>query len=477
MPASGGFCPYNALDHLIRAPYPLLMKSKNTTEYVCQSCGYDSPKWLGRCPGCNEWNTFVEQRLPKTANKDNSTSYFLTSEKPTPLDEISLEKTPRYTTKIAELDRVLGGGLVPGSLVLLGGDPGIGKSTLVLALLNNLHLNNTSVLYVTGEESKEQIKMRAERLGVKANLMLITENSLENILAHVEKIKPQVLVVDSIQTVYLSSLESAPGSVSQVRESTAKLLYHAKSTMTTTILVGHVTKEGAIAGPRVLEHMVDTVLYFEGENSGQFRIVRAIKNRFGSTNEIGVFEMTAKGLTEITNPSEIFLSSKGAQTIGSCVTAAVEGTRPILAEIQALVSSSQLTNPRRTAIGLDHNRVSLIVAVLEKTTGMNLFNQDIYVNVAGGLKIDEPSTDLAVTLALASSYKNRPLPNHMMVFGEVGLNGELRPVSFAEQRIQEAAKLGYKKIVLPKKVKLGTIPPDIELMTCRTVSEAIDSIL
>src|SRR3989339_891744 len=378
------------------------MKPKTT--FFCQQCGCQAPKWLGKCPECNEWNTFVEEKVQSTVNeRERSDFVTLRSDKPVTLSEISLEKMPRYETQISELDRTLGGGMVPGSLILMGGDPGIGKSTLILQTLDHLSLNNISVLYVTGEESKEQIKLRAQRLKVTSDLTIVTENSLDRILEHVEKIKPQVLVIDSIQTVYLPHLESAPGSLSQVRESAAKLLYFSKTSGTTTILIGHVTKEGAIAGPRVLEHMVDTVLYFEGENTGQFRILCTIKNRYGSTNEIGVFEMTAQGLIEVTNPSQHFLREKSEHSIGSCVTAALEGTRPILTEIQSLVSSSQLANPRRTAIGVDHNRVSLIVAVLEKATGLNLYNQDIYVSAVGGLKVFEPSADAAILMSLVSS--------------------------------------------------------------------------
>ena len=449
---------------------------KVKTQFTCQSCGYQTVKWLGKCPDCNEWNSFSEEITSKAAQQREKQGYHsLGSDKPMPLDEISLDKTPRYQTQISELDRVLGGGFVPGSLTLLGGDPGIGKSTLVLATLNNLMHHNYSVLYVTGEESKEQIKLRANRLGIQANIIVVAENSMDKILAHVEKLKPQILVVDSIQTVYLPHLESAPGSISQVRECASKLLYLSKSSMTATILVGHVTKEGAIAGPRILEHMVDTVLYFEGENTGQFRILRTIKNRYGSTNEIGVFEMTSQGLREVINPSEHFLSHKSDESKGSCVTASVEGTRPILTEIQALVSSSQLTNPRRTAIGVDHNRISLIVAVLEKVAGINLYNQDIYVNAAGGLKLFEPASDLAIMMSLISSFKDKHLPGQMVAIGEIGLNGELRPVSYTDLRIQEAKKLGYQTIVLPKRAKVNKSSSKIQVLQYNTVSDILDN--
>ncbi len=451
------------------------MKVKTT--FFCNSCGHQSAKWLGKCPACEEWNTFVEETISKASTeRDKLGIISLQSERPVKLNEISLDKTPRYLTQISELDRALGGGFVPGSMVLLGGDPGIGKSTLILQTLDNIMLNNISVLYVTGEESKEQIKLRAERLNIKSNLTIVTENSMDRILEHVQKIKPQMLVIDSIQTIFLPHLESAPGSVSQVRECTAKLLYFSKTTGTTTVLIGHVTKEGSIAGPKILEHMVDAVLYFEGENTGQYRILRTIKNRYGSTNEIGVFEMSARGLIEVTNPSQYFLREKSEHSIGSCVTAAIEGTRPILTELQALVSSSQLTNPRRTAIGLDHNRVSLIIAVLEKTSGINLYNQDIYVNAVGGLRLYEPSSDLAILMSLISSYQNKPLPGHLVALGEVGLNGEIRSVNYFEARIKEAKKLGYKMLACPAKPKVSNLTNDIELLRFKTVSDLIDKL-
>lgn len=446
------------------------MALKNKITFVCQSCGQESGKWLGKCPGCDSWNSFVEERVIAPSKRTEGL-LTLTSSAPVSLDDISLENTPRYQTQINELDRVLGGGFVPGSLLLLGGDPGIGKSTLILQTLEQLQRNSVSVLYVTGEESREQIKMRAVRLGVKSNIHVVSENSLNQIFAHIEKLKPQVLVIDSIQTIFLNDLESAPGSVSQVRECAAKLLYFSKSSGTTTILVGHVTKEGTIAGPRILEHMVDTVLYFEGETSGQFRILRTIKNRFGSTNEIGVFEMTALGLKEIINPSQIFLGQKSHDTPGSCVTATLSGTRPILTEIQSLVTSSNLAQPRRAAIGLDANRVALILAVIEKFVGLHFYNQDVFVSVTGGLKITEPSSDLAIALSLISSFKNKNLSGFMMAFGEIGLTGELRPVSFAEKRVVEAHKMGYKTILLPKSCKLDGIETNVKIMTYKHISD------
>jgi len=449
---------------------------KIKTKFVCSTCGYVTPKWLGKCPDCNSWNTLLEETTSKAQEERDKAGFLTLTSEPSKLDEISLESIPRYQTKISELDRALGGGIVPGSFLLLGGDPGIGKSTLILQTLDHLSLNNISVLYVTGEESKEQIKLRADRLGVKANLTLIAENNLDKILAHAQKIKPQFLVIDSIQTVFLPHIESAPGSVSQVRECAGKLLYFSKSSGTATALIGHVTKEGALAGPRILEHMVDTVLYFEGENTGQFRILRTIKNRYGSTNEIGVFEMTSKGLSEVTNPSEHFLRDKHEHMIGSCVTASIEGTRPILTEIQSLVSTSQLANPRRTAIGLDHHRVSLIVAVLEKCAGINLYNQDIYVSAVGGLKIMEPATDLAVMMSLISSFQNKPLPANTVSIGEVGLNGEIRPVSYMDARASEAQKLGYQKLILPKKSKIDKSSNHIEILAYPTVAALIEQL-
>lgn len=444
---------------------------KIKTQFFCNSCGYESAKWLGKCPECNEWNSFTEEQTSKAAQERDQIGFFtLTSACPKPLDEINTDSTPRYQSKISELDRVLGGGIVPGSLILLGGDPGIGKSTLVLQMLDHLMFNHISVLYVTGEESLEQIKIRANRLGIKSNIIVVAENSLDKILAHADKLKPQVLVIDSIQTVFHPHLESAPGSVSQVRECAGKLLYYSKSSHTSTILIGHVTKEGAIAGPRILEHMVDNVLYFEGENTGQFRILRTIKNRYGSTNEIGVFEMTSQGLVEVTNPSELFLREKSRESIGSCVTASIEGTRPILAEIQSLVSNSSLANPRRTSLGVDNNRVALLVAVLEKTVGINLYNQDIYVNAVGGLKLIEPATDLAITISLLSSFKNKSLPGHLVAFGEIGLNGEIRSVNQSDKRIQEAIKMGYKTLMMPQKTKIRKTN-EIELIQVNSVAD------
>lgn len=446
--------------------------AKTKTVFFCQNCGFESAKWQGRCTSCGEWNTLQEEKISK-AKITRTESGFLTlaSEEPVDLDQISLEKTTRYQTGIGELDRVLGGGIVPGTLTLFGGDPGIGKSTLVLQLLHHLSLNKISTLYVTGEESKEQIKLRADRLKISSNLKIVAENDLDKILNHVDKLKPQILVIDSIQTVYSPHLETTPGSVSQVRESAGKLLYFSKSSFTSTLLIGHVTKDGSIAGPRVLEHMVDTVLYFEGENTGQFRILRTIKNRYGSTNEIGVFEMTSEGLKQVINPSQIFLREKTSEKIGACITAHLEGTRSLLTEIEALVCSSGLANPRRTSIGVDSNRIALIIAVMEKVLGFKLYDQDVYVSAAGGLKIFEPACDLAILTGIASSFLNRTVSGQLVAMGEIGLSGEIRPVSQIDKRIQEAARLGYKTVMVPKANKTATSKEGLKLLFCSHVLE------
>lgn len=448
------------------------MKQKNV--HICQNCGFESAKWLGKCPACAMWNSFAEEtRLGNASGREWSDSYTLKSDKPLPLHEIDLKQNHRVPSGIGELDRVLGGGFVTGSLTLLGGDPGIGKSTLVLQMLASLATQDLTVLYVTGEESTRQIKMRAERLGVSSRVLVVAESSLENILNHAAKIKPHLLVVDSIQTVYIPHLGSAPGSVQQVRECTGKLLYFSKTSHTAAFLVGHVTKDGAIAGPRLLEHMVDTVLYFESDPTGQYRILRSIKNRYGSTNEMGVFEMTASGLSEIPNPSRLFLRHKKDHASGSCITATVEGTRPLVLELQALVSSSQLANPRRTTLGIDANRVSLIVAVLEKICGLNLYNQDIYMNAVGGIKLNEPAADLAVGLSLISSFHNKPLPPDLVAIGEIGLTGEIRPVSHIEKRIQEAVKNGFCTVMIPESAHLQNKSRDINILPCRDLNHAV----
>lgn len=446
---------------------------KSKTIYTCQACGSQSPKWLGKCPDCNQWNTFVEETFQNSSPTGNSDFFSLTTESAVPLNKIELTDKPRFSCGLNELDRVLGGGFVPGSLVLIGGDPGIGKSTLILQALDRLTQKGIKVLYATGEESKEQIKMRADRLEISSDLLVVTENSIERIIDHIKKVKPQVVVVDSIQTVYLSNLESAPGSVSQVRESAGKLLYLSKTIGVSTILIGHVTKEGALAGPRVLEHMVDCVLYFEGDSGQHYRILRTIKNRYGSTNEIGVFEMTQKGLSEVANPSSLFLSEHPERSAGSVVTASLEGLRPFLIEIQALVSASSLANPRRTTLGVDGGRVAILIAVLEKIVGLNLYAQDVYVNAAGGFKVVEPAVDLAILASLVSSFKNKPVRPDTLILGEVGLSGEIRPVQGLDIRVKEAAKMGFKRCLLPRIKKQPASLP-LELITVQNVSQVLE---
>jgi DNA repair protein RadA/Sms len=417
--------------------------------YSCQSCGYQSPKWMGKCPDCNQWNTFAEERYEKATHPRGELSLG-TREDPASIHEIDTSEEGRVLSGIGEFDRVLGGGLVAGSVILIGGDPGIGKSTLLLQAFAAVSRKGLTCLYVSGEESQRQIKMRAERLGIAApNLLILSETALERIIEQVKKIKPGLLVIDSIQTIFTSTIPSAPGSIAQVRESSGSIIVLAKKTGLTTFLIGHVTKDGAIAGPRVLEHMVDTVLYFEGERGHSFRILRAVKNRFGSTNEIGVFEMKEAGLKEVTNPSEIFLMERPLEVPGSAVVCSMEGTRPILVELQALVSRSFLAVPRRTTIGVDHNRVALLIAVLEKKMGAKLFNQDVFVNVAGGVQVDEPAVDLGIVAAVASSHKEKTIDPRTVFFGEVGLAGEIRGISQVEARVKEAGKLGFERCILP----------------------------
>lgn len=452
------------------------MKSKIKTVYVCQSCGTQSPRWMGKCPDCGAWNTMVEEQVEKS--RDIGSAKRQGGSEPLLLNEIQARDEDRFVTKIGELDRVLGGGIVPGSVVLIGGDPGIGKSTLVLQMLRQVSELRGKALYVTGEESPAQIKMRAQRLGVKAeHLYVLAETALDDIIRAADALEPQVLVVDSVQTVFTSELPSAPGSVGQVREVSGRLMIHAKKTGMPTFLIGHVTKDGAIAGPRVLEHIVDTVLYFEGDKGHSFRILRAVKNRFGSTNEIGVFEMKESGLAEVANPSEIFLAERPADATGSVVVSSLEGSRPILAELQALVAPSKLTMPRRTCIGVDYNRVSLLLAVLEKRVGMQLMGMDVFVNIVGGLKIDEPAVDLGIIAAVASSFRERPIAAQTVVMGEVGLAGEVRAISQAEARIKDAAKLGFKRCVLPalNVEKMDKASKNkMELLGVRSVDEAME---
>ena len=450
---------------------------KTKTVYVCQSCGSQSPRWMGKCPDCNAWNTMVEERLEK--QKDIGSAKRGSAAEPLLLGDIQARDEDRFVTKIGELDRVLGGGIVAGSVVLIGGDPGIGKSTLVLQMLSQVSELRGKALYVSGEESPAQIKMRAQRLGVKTdNLYVLAETQLEEILHAADGLSPQVLVVDSVQTVFTSELPSAPGSVGQVREVAGRLMLHAKRTGMPTFLIGHVTKDGAIAGPRVLEHIVDTVLYFEGDKGHAFRVLRAVKNRFGSTNEIGVFEMKESGLAEVANPSEMFLAERPADATGSVVVSSLEGSRPILAELQALVAPSKLTMPRRTCIGVDFNRVSLLLAVLEKRVGMHLMGMDVFVNVVGGLTIDEPAVDLGVIAAVASSFREKAIHAQTVVMGEVGLAGEVRAISQAESRIKDASKLGFTRCVLPalnvEKLEKSAAMKKMELMGVRTVDEAME---
>ena len=424
-------------------------KSEKTV-FFCQQCGYESVKWMGQCPGCREWNTFVEEPAEEKRSTHSSISRVGQTTEPLPLSKIEMTDQERFTTGIGELDRVLGGGIVPASLVLVGGDPGIGKSTLLLQVCRNLAESHHSVLYISGEESMQQIKIRAERIGsFTDDLELFCETDLSDIASVLRKKKPRVVVIDSIQTMYSEDVNSAPGSVSQVRQATSLLLQLAKSLGITIFIVGHVTKEGVVAGPRVLEHMVDTVLYFEGDRHAAYRILRGVKNRFGSTNEIGVFEMQQAGLVEVKNPSEYMLNGRPEGASGSAVACSMEGTRPILIEIQALVCHSNFGIPRRTAAGCDFNRVNLLMAVLEKRARINLSTSDAYVNIAGGIKMNEPAIDLGITLAVVSSYKDQVIDEKTVVFGEVGLSGEVRAVSMAEQRVLEAKKLGFERVILP----------------------------
>lgn len=452
---------------------------KIKSKFVCQLCGYESPKWMGRCPGCNEWNSLVEEIQEIKGNRRTAFNHTdknrLEYKKAIPITSIEATLDPRILTDSGELNRVLGGGIVNGSLVLIGGDPGIGKSTLLLQVSNQLARKGKKVLYISGEESVKQTKLRAERLSVDADqLFVFAETNLAIIDETIRELKPEFTVIDSIQTVYHPDITSAPGSVSQVRECTSELMRIAKTYGIPIFIVGHVTKEGAIAGPRLLEHMVDTVLYFEGERHHTYRILRAVKNRFGSTNEIGIFEMKDTGLEEVENPSEIFLEERSCGASGSTVVVSMEGTRPILVEIQALVSPTTFGNPRRMATGIDHNRVSLIMAVLEKRAGLLLQNQDAYLKVAGGVKLDEPAIDLAIAISIASSFRDKPTNATDCFIGEVGLTGEVRRVSRIEQRIQEACKLGFKRIFLPKN-NLGKWQPpqDIEIIGVTTIDETI----
>jgi DNA repair protein RadA/Sms len=444
--------------------------------YCCQACGYQTPKWMGRCPDCGTWDSIVEERAAAGPFRNAARIPIPQQTAPVPIDTIELEEENRLLTGIREFDRVLGGGLVPGTLVLVGGDPGIGKSTLMLQALYGLANQGHKVLYVSGEESNQQIRLRSQRLGtVSSELMVVGEVEIDAILAMIPSVQPRVVVIDSIQTMYNGELTSAPGSVSQVRESTVRLMLVAKKTGIPIFLVGHVTKEGAIAGPKLLEHMVDTVLYFEGDRNHIFRILRAVKNRFGSTNEIGVFEMKDQGLDEVANPSAVFLSERPANAPGSAVTASMEGTRPILVELQALASGTSFGTPRRTILGLDSNRVALLAAVMEKQLGMHLMGYDIFMNVAGGVKVIEPAVDLAIVSAIASSFLDKPIANGTIVLGEVGLTGEVRAIGQVDSRVAEAGKMGFNRCVVPEgNFKRIRGIDGIEVAGIKSVSEAVD---
>lgn len=449
--------------------------AKIKTKYICQECGYETGKWLGKCPACNSFSTFSEEIIIK----QSKTTTIPNSSKALSLDNISPISELRIKTGIKELDRVLGGGIVQGSLTLIGGDPGIGKSTLLLQICQSIGNNNKKILYVSGEESVHQIKLRANRLKISTqNLLLLSETNFNIIENTIKELSPDLVIIDSIQTVFLDELSSAPGSVTQVRECTTKIMRIAKCENISTLIVGHVTKDGAIAGPRILEHMVDTVLYFEGERLASYRILRSVKNRFGSTNEIGVFEMRQIGLIEIDNPSEYMLSGRPLNVSGSSVTCSIEGTRPILIEVQSLVSYTTFNIPRRMATGMDFNRIVLLIAVLEKKAGLQLGSYDVYVNLAGGIKILEPSLDASVACSIVSSYKNKVINSKSLIFGEIGLSGEIRSVSFCEKRVTEALKLGFEAVFLPKdNLKEVSSINNIKIYGVSNINELINLII
>jgi len=448
------------------------MKKQQKTAFFCQNCGYESPKWVGKCPGCGEWNRFAEE--PTKATDSRVPPEYQLNEKPRSIDTVEADDKARLKTGLEEMDRVLGGGIVAGSAILVGGDPGIGKSTLLLQVLHRLASGGRKVLYVTGEESASQIKLRADRIGAASKgLYVLVEVALENILKYIKEVGPDVVVIDSIQTVYCSLLSSAPGSVGQVREASERLIIFAKKTGIPVFLVGHVTKDGSIAGPKVLEHMVDTVLYFEGDPHSSFRLVRAVKNRYGAVNELGVFAMTDRGLRAVANPSALFLSQHDAQVPGSCVLVTQEGTRPLLVEIQALVDTAHVPNPRRLAVGLEPQRLALLLAVLHRHAGIATFDQDVFVNAVGGVRIEEPAADLAVLAAIVSSIRNKPLPRGLVAFGEVGLAGEVRPAPRGQERLREAAKLGFSLAIIPK---ANAPKQPIEGMTIVAVDRLTDAI-
>lgn len=453
--------------------------AKQKSVFVCQDCGYESNGWLGKCPACNNWNTFTEERqVLGAASKKGSIAYDV---KPVNINDISIENEERYLTGIKEMDRVLGGGIVRGSLVLVGGDPGIGKSTLILQICDTVKINS-KIIYVSGEESIKQIKLRADRLGIRnPNLLMVSETNFRAIQALCENENPALIIIDSIQTMFNDELSSAPGSVSQVREITSGLMRIAKTRNIAIFIVGHVTKEGALAGPRVLEHMVDTVLYFEGERHLSYRVLRAVKNRFGSTNEIGIFEMKDVGLIEVENPSMLMISGRTEGVPGSVIVSSLEGTRPMLIEVQALVCPTNFGMPRRMATGIDYNRITMLMAVLEKRVGMQLHNYDAYVNIVGGLKIDEPACDLGVVAAIASSFRNRPVDLSTVLIGEVGLTGEIRPVNQIDKRVIEAARIGFENCVIPagnvKAIKQVKDLKGINIRPVENVEQALSILL
>ena len=454
------------------------MAKAKTTVFFCQNCGYESAKWQGQCPTCHEWNTFTEEPVVKAAGSA-AVKKAAAEIKPVRLSEVHTDEKQRISSGMEELDRVLGGGIVAGSLMLVGGDPGIGKSTLLLQVCHNLTRDEHKVLYVSGEESAQQIKLRAQRIGdFKDDMMLLCETNLELVRSVIEKTKPEIVVIDSIQTMYHETVSAAPGSVSQVREATNVLMQIAKGMGISIFLVGHVTKEGVVAGPRVLEHMVDTVLYFEGDRYASYRILRGVKNRFGSTNEIGVFEMRQSGLREVSNPSEYMLEGKPENASGSIVACSMEGSRPILIEIQALVCHTNLPMPRRTTAGTDFNRVNLLLAVLEKRAGMQMSSCDVYVNIAGGIRMTEPAIDLGLILALVSSYKDIAIDEKTIAFGEVGLSGEIRSVNMAQQRVQEANKLGFETVLMPRvSMKALQKTDGIHIVGLETVRDAVQYLM
>ncbi len=452
--------------------------AREKRKFVCQECGYTTPKTLGRCPGCKSWQSFAEE-VEALITPERHRGIGQVSREPEPISQVKASDVERHLTGMLEFDRVLGGGIVPGSVVLIGGDPGIGKSTLLLQASDALSRNYGEVLYVSGEESVSQTKLRATRLGVRSDtLYVLCENNLEQIEKHIEARKPKVVIIDSIQAVYLSSIQSAPGSVTQVRECTGHLLICAKNRNIPIFLVGHVTKEGTIAGPRILEHMVDTVLYFEGERHHIYRVLRSIKNRFGSTNEIGIFEMQNTGLVDVMNPSEIFLNDREEQVSGSVIVSSMEGTRPLLMEVQALVVPTNYSNPRNTATGVDRQRIALLIAVLNKRVGIDVGDADVFVNITGGLRVDEPGIDLGVLMAISSSHRDIPVDRQTVIIGEVGLGGEIRPVTHVDRRIQEAAKLGFKRAIFPEYNRKGLdIDIDIELVGVSDVYDSLGALL